>query len=217
MTGEPEDLMDVLERAASGAVAFEDVIESPIAVEPKPRTLVILDRRQQEKGRPWHILGMALLVLLVAALTILSGRGFFRELGAMTAVFAVAALSVGLIIKGRPRTVRFEVPLLWMDSSLGLFRLREHPEQETLNSSSNLSFDEAREVLFAQRSFRLPGARDAARVDGAAVFIRLWDGAVWPVIPATLAKREAYNIALGIAQRLRVGVKQVGAGWSDRG
>lgn len=215
-TAEPDDLIDVLERAASGAVAFEDYIESPIAIEPKPRTLLILDRREREEGRPWHVLGMALLVVLVAALTVMAGRGAFRDYGAMTLAFAFAAVGVLLIVKGRPRRTGFEVPLLWMDSNLALLRVREHPEQEELTTSSNIAYEDVREVLFAQRLFRLPGARESARVDGAAVFVRLWDGAVWPLIPATLAKREAYNIALGVAQRLNVGVKQVGSGWSDR-
>lgn len=215
MSVEHDEVMDVLERAHAGAVAFEDVIDEPVALEPKPRTLLILDKRSREQGRPLHLLGIALLVVLVAAVTVLSGRGVFHDYGAMTLAFAVAAVGVLLIVRGRPRKSVAEVPLLWMDSNLGLLRVREHPEQQALTESSNIAFEQVREVLYASRSFRLPGAREAGRVDGAAVFLRLWDGAVWPVIPATLSKRESYNIALGIAQRVGVGVKQVGAGWSD--
>ena len=211
----PLDLDEVLERAARGRVAFEDYIERPIALEPKPMTLVVRDVRTREEGRAWHVLGMALLVVEAMALTVLSGRGLFRDFGAMTVAFFVAALGFLLVVKGRPRTSTTEVPLLWVNSALELLRVREHPEQEDLRTSSNIAFDSVDEVLYAQRDFRLPGSRSAGRVDGAAVFLRLRDGAVWPIIPATLAKRETYNIALGIAQRLGVGVKQVGLGWAD--
>lgn len=210
-------LDDVLERAASGKVAFEDVIESPIAIEPKPRTLYILDRRSEESGRPWHMLGWTIVVVGAAVLALVSGGGFFRDFGAMAAALMVGAVAVLLIRRGRPHVHHVEVPLLWLDGGLRMLRVREHPEQRDLLVSSNISFDDVYQVLFAQRSFQIPGARTAGRVDGAAVFLRLRDGAVWPVVPATLAKNEAYNIALGVAQRIGVGVKQVGSGWSDRG
>lgn len=215
LTNEPEDLVDVLHRAAAGEVAFEDVIEQPVVLEPKPRTLVLIDRRHREHGRPWHVLGIGMLILLVGMLTILSGRGLSRDFGAMTVVFAVAAVAIVLIVRGRPKRTLHEIPLAWLDSNLRLLRVREHPEQEELTTSSNIAFDEVREVLYAQRRFQVPGAREDGRVDGAALFLRLWDGAVWPLIPATLARQDAYTIALGIAQRIGVGVKQVGAGWSD--
>lgn len=206
---------DILDRAAAGQVAFEDVIQKPIAIEPQPRTLMILDRRVEEHGFAWHTVGWMILVVGLVVLTLLSGRGIFRDLGATTLAFSIAAFAGILVVRGRPKTQRREVPLLWVSSSLGLLRVREHPEQEALTTSSNIAFDEVREILFAQRAFRLPGTRRGGEVDGAGVFVRLWSGEVWPVIPATLAKQEAYNIALGVAQRIGVGVKQVGSGWSD--
>ncbi len=215
MTSLPLELDDVLARAASGGVAFEDVIQRPIAIEPQPRTLVILDHRGTEHGFPWHSVGWAILLVSVVAATLLSGRGLFRDLGAMTLGFAIVAFAVLLIVRARPKLVYSEVPLLWVNSTMGILRVREHPDQVELTTSSNIAFDEVREVLFSQRDFRFPGVRRGGEVSGAAVFLRLWDGAVWPIIPATLEKRDAYNIALGVAQRVGVGVKQVGAGWSD--
>lgn len=210
---EPLELDEVLERARQGSVAFEDVIERPIAVEPKPRTLLILDQRTIEQGRPWHVLGTSMILVGIVFLTLMSGRGIMRDFGVMTGVFAYAAVSVLLVFRGRPRRFMREIPLLWLSSTLGVVRVREHPDQDILTTSSNIDFDDVDEVLFAQRKFR-PGS-SRAEVAGAAVFLRLFDGAVWPVIPATLATREAYNIALGLAQRIGVGVKQVGTGWSD--
>jgi hypothetical protein len=207
------ELDDVLERARQGSVAFEDVIERPIAVEPKPRTLLILDQRTIEEGRPWHILGTSMILVGIVFITLMSGRGIMRDFSVMTGVFAYSAFAVLLVFRGRPRRFLREIPLLWLSSTLGIVRVREHPDQDILTTSSNIDFDDIDEVLFAQRKFRPLGSR--AEVAGAAVFLRLFDGAVWPVIPATLATREAYNIALGLAQRIGVGVKQVGTGWSD--
>jgi hypothetical protein len=208
------DLDEVLERARQGSVAFEDVIDRPIAVEPKPRTLLILDQRTIEHGRPWHVFGTAMLLVGVVFLTLMSGRGIMRDFGVMTGVFAYFAVTVLLIFRFRPKRMLREVPLLWLSGTLGIVRVREHPDQEILTTSSNIDFDDVHEVLFAQRMFHPRGTR--AEVSGAAVFLRLFDGAVWPVIPATLATREAYNIALGLAQRIGVGVKQVGKGWADQ-
>ncbi|MFT6399574.1 MAG: hypothetical protein ACJAYU_004343 [Bradymonadia bacterium] len=210
---EPLELDEVLARAREGAVAFEDVIDNPIAIEPKPRTLLIIDQRTVERGRPWHILGATMLLLGVVFLTVMSGRGIMRDFGVMTAVFAYSAMAVLLILRGHPQRVLREVPLLWLSAGLGVVRVREHPDQEILTTSSNIDFDDIDEVLFAQRLFRPNTSR--AEVAGAAVFLRLFDGSVWPVIPATMATREAYNIALGVAQRIGVGVKQVGTGWAD--
>ena len=136
----------------------------------------------------------------------------------MGPVLAVVSIAVGLgliMLKGRPERERDDVPLLWLNASLGALRVREGSEQRSLSESSTIAFDDVHEVLFAIRD--VPTGRGRALVEGAAVFIRLYDGTVWPVIPATLAKREAYPIALGIAQRLGVGVKQVGSGWRSEG
>ena len=86
----------------------------------------------------------------------------------------------------------------------------------TLTDSTSVGFDEVDEILFAVRGVPVPHGRSDARVEGAGVFVRLLDGAVWPVIPATHARQEAYSIASGLAARIGVGVKQVGAGWSSR-
>ncbi len=211
------DRDDIRERASAGAVAFEDVVQKPLAFEPKPRTLLIVDRRVSESGRAWHLLGLLMLVGLVAVHLVRFGVGSLHGFGAMAASATVLSFATVLIVRGRPRKVQHEVPLLWLSSTLGLLRLRESPDQGNLSDSSNIAFEEVAELLFSRRSFQLPGARGAGRVEGAGVFVRLLDGAVWPVIPATLAQREAYNIALGVAQRIGVGVKQVGSGWTDGG
>lgn len=211
-----DDAFEALERASTGGVAFEDVIEAPLALEPRPRTLFIVDRRAVETGRPWHLVGVALLILLGAFVAWRTGTGTFSSAGASMTALSVAVLGLVLVFKGRPRKSMVEVPLAWLDSRLGLLRVREHAQQRHLTESSNIGFADVREVLYAERHFRLPSARTDARVAGAAVFIRLWDGAVWPIIPATLARQEAYAIALGVAQRVGVGVKQVGVGWSDK-
>lgn len=198
-------------RAARGGVAFEDVVERPVAFSPKPRTMVVVDRRLREMGRPLHIWALGAAIVGLAAFFALSTVSSLRGTGPVLSVVSVA-VGLGLVmLKGRPRTEREDVPLLWMNASLGMLRVRESGAQRSLAPSSNIGFDEVHEVLYALRE--VPAAGGRAQVEGAAVFVRLRDGVVWPIIPATLAKREAYQIALGVAQRIGVGVKQVGAGW----
>ena len=203
------------DRAARGTVAFEDVVERPFAFSPKPRTLVVVDRREREVGRPLHIWAFGAAVVGLAAFFALTSVSSLRGVGPVLSVVSIA-VGLGLImLKGRPERERDDVPLLWLNASLGALRVREGSEQRSLSESSTIAFDDVHEVLFAIRD--VPTGRGRALVEGAAVFIRLYDGTVWPVIPATLAKREAYPIALGIAQRLGVGVKQVGSGWRSEG
>ncbi|MCB9531086.1 MAG: hypothetical protein H6698_01555 [Myxococcales bacterium] len=206
---------EAAERAARGEIAFEDHVERPIALEPRPRTLLIVDRRESERGRPLHRVGWAIVALVVGWLAYV-GTGVLDDLGVMTAAFAVLVVGLILVRRGRPVVETREVPLLWMNSSLRVLRLRESAEQADLMQSSTIPFEEVREVLYATRNVPLPGDAGGASVDAAAVFLRLWDGTVWPVISSTLAKGPAFAVATGVAIRLNVGVKQVGAGWSAR-
>jgi hypothetical protein len=61
----------------------------------------------------------------------------------------------------------------------------------------------------------VPGASAGAKVEGAGVFVRLESGAVWPIIPSTFMREEAFSIAMSLARPMMVGVKQVGTGWND--
>ena len=200
--------------AEQGRVAFEDFIQQPIALEPRPRTLLVEDRRTVERGRPWHRLGWAIVGAVVVVLAVV-GPDVLRNLSTQTAAFVVAALGIVLIRRGKPTIEHRDVPLLWIDSSARSFRVRESPDQRDLSASGGIDFDDVDEVLFAVRNILLPNDTSGATVQSVGVFLRLLDGTVWPVIPGTLARREAYNIASGIAVRLNVGVKQVGTGWTD--
>lgn len=201
------------ERAARGAVAFEDPIEAPVAYAPRPQTLVVVDRRERETGAPLHVVGVGiLLATAIGMFTVLDGSAM-RNLGVVLGIVAAIATGYLMVRKGRPASRFEEVPLLWLHTGLRLLRVRQSPESERLSDAPNIAFDEVREVLFAVRKFT-PRGSDAP-IDGAAVFIRMVDGAVWPVIPGTLEKEAAYKIAVGVGTRVGVRVKQVGQGWAS--
>ena len=200
------------ERAARGAVAFEDPIEAPVAYAPRPQTLLVVDRRERETGAPLHVVGVGILLTTVIVLFAVLDGSAMRNLGVVLGVVAALASGYLLVRKGRP-SLRFEeVPLLWLHTGLRLLRVRQSPESDRLSDAPNIAFGEVREVLFAVRKFTPRGADTP--LDGAAVFIRLVDGAVWPVISGTLEKEAAYKIAVGLGTRVGVRVKQVGQGWA---
>lgn len=202
------------ERAARGEVAFEDPIRHPLAYAPKPQMLLVVDRRETERGVPWPAVGAAMFGVTLLFLFAVLDAVDLRDLGVAAAVGAALAVSFALIRRGRRAVDAREVPLLWLHTGLRVLRVRQSPSQERLSDAPNIEFDEVREVLYSLR--RAPAVVGGPPMEGAAVFLRLVDGAVWPVIPSTLAKDDAYRIAVGVAQRVGVRVKQVGQGWSDR-
>lgn len=204
-------------RAAAGEIAYEDVVQRLVATSPQPVSLLVFDRRDRREGYPWHVVGIALLVLPLTLWTTFGDPG--ARLG-WTGWFVgaiVVASALFLVARGRPRRVRDDVPLLWLDGMRRVVRVREYPEQREIAESPEIAMDEVVEVLYALRAVLLPGGARTSDVEGAGVFLRLEDGTVWPVVPSTLDQETAYRTALGIAHRIGVGVKQVGAGWSADG
>ena len=193
-------------------VAYEDFVERFRVVEPRPRTLYVFDvrgRRRRLGAVFWA--GALLIVSAFAALAVRGPSGFTGLDGAIVLTTWIG-LGVVLVVRSRTRDPGTEIPLLWLDGSTRVLRVRQQAGQESLTDSAPIGFEEVDELLFASRRIAPPGSR--ARVDGAGVFIRLLDGAVWPVVPATLDAEGAYRLALGIASRVGVGVKQVGQGWT---
>lgn len=203
----------IQDRAARGEVAFEDPIRQPVAYAPRPQMLLVADRRRTERGIPWPAVGMGMLAVTFVVLFVWLDGVALRDLGVAAGVAAAMGLSFALMRRGRQRVDLSEVPLLWLHTGLRVLRVRQSPTQQRLSEAPNVSFDEVREVLFALR--QAPAQPGGPELESAAVFLRLVDGAVWPVIPSTLAKDDAYRIAVGVGQRVGVRVKQVGQGWSD--
>lgn len=197
------------ERAARGEVAFEDVIAAPTLWSPQPGTLVVLDRRAHEAGIPWHYVGLVLLTLAGVSFAVALGGEALRDLTVLALFVAAVGLGTALWLRGRPRLRREEIGLLWLNTHLRLLRVREAANQQRLSESASIDFEDVREVLYSVRPVRM----DRVSVDGAAVFLRLDDGTVWPVIPASHDKEASYRVATTLSRTLGVRVKQVGAGW----
>ncbi len=211
-----EEREAIAERAARGGVAYEDLVERPTVVEPRPRALYVFDRRPSRPTLALRAWGVSLLVASVVGWLVFTNARPIEGVSSWIVAALVLGVAAVLIVRGRPGRRDADVPLAWIDSSSGVLRVREYPGQTALTDSSSVAFDEVDEILFAVRGVPVPHGRSDARVEGAGVFVRLLDGAVWPVIPATHARQEAYSIAAGLAARIGVGVKQVGAGWSSR-
>lgn len=205
----------IADRAARGGVAYEDLVERPTVVEPRQRALYVFDRRASRPSVALRAWGVGILVASVVGWLVFTNA---RPIEGVTS-WIVAALVLGvaavLIVRGRPASRDADVPLAWIDSTSGMLRVREYPGQSALTDSTSIPFEDVDEVLFSVRAVPVPHGRADARVEGAAVFVRLLDGAVWPIIPATHARQEAYSIAAGVAARIGVGVKQVGSGWAS--
>ena len=202
-------------RAAAGQIAYDDVVQRLVAMKPQPASLFVLDRRVQRQGYPWHVVGIALLIVPLTLWTTFGNPGARLGWAGWLTGAALVAAALFLIVRARPRAVRDDVPLIWIDGMRRVLRVREHPDQREISESPEIEMDDVIEVLYELRSVQLPGGARTSDVEGAGVFLRLVDGTVWPVVPSTLDQETAYRTALGIAHRIGVGVKQVGAGWSS--
>lgn len=204
----------IRERALAGQIAYEDVVQRLVALKPQPASLFVVDRRVHRAGYPWHVVGIALLIVPLTLWTTFGNPGSRLGWSGWLTGAALVAAALFLIVRAKPKRVRDDVPLIWLDGMRRVLRVREYPEQRELSDSPEIEMDDVVEVLYALRAVELPGGARTSDVEGAGVFLRLEDGVVWPIVPSTLDQETAYRTALGIAHRIGVGVKQVGAGWS---
>lgn len=209
--------MSFSERAARGLVAYEDFVESPIAFKPSPRQLYIVDQRAEGNARRWMSAGISMGVFFVTLLVMEFLDKWTVGIGGLLFGAIILAAAALMILIGI-RTKRFRaVPLAWINGSRKLLKIREDPRKDGFAQSKNIYFNEIKEIIFAIRKTNVPGAPSKVGVEGAGVFIRLYSGTVWPVIPSTLKRDRAYNIAVQIAKKTHVGVKQVGLQWAEQG
>lgn len=205
----------IRERAARGQVAYEALIEKPVVVRPQRGELYVVERRSDPRAGRFRSTAVSA-ALIAATLVFVSLRAGGWE---KTWVLLSAVPAWGLAYWAWQRANRhnrtWQMPLAWLSLNHGFLRLRENPEQIDLSGSVPIEIDQVSEVIYATRAIAVPGASAGAKVDGAGVFVRLESGAVWPVIPSTFMREEAFSIAMAIARPMMVGVKQVGSGWND--
>lgn len=204
----------IAEKARAGQVAFEEVIERPVAYKPAPRRLMVVDQRRDRKVESLRYAAVAAPLLFVFAATLLFGRTDVLRSG-WFAVAALAAFAVAIVVRRNMKPHDDAVPLAWVDAARGELRVREYPGQDGLSESAPIDFGEVEHILFATRRISPAHTHGRGYIEASGVFVRLWDGTVWPIIPATLDRERAFSIAGRVASLIGVGVKQVGAGWSD--
>lgn len=201
-------------KAEAGEVAYEDFVQAPRAYEPEPRVLSVFDARVEGARHGMRALGIGVIATAIV-LHFVRGGGEIRDSTALLGAAVVLLSGVALIVQSFRGRVRRTVPLLWLSQTDGVFRVREYAEQETLNDSREHPNDDVESVLFARRLVTMPGSGAGSKIEMAGVFLRMASGAVWPVIPSTLAAEEAFRIAQALGIRLGISVKQVGRGWDS--
>lgn len=204
---------EIRERAQSGRVAYEQLIERPVVVRPRRGDIYVFDRRSSERSKQKRFAAvvMAIAGSLSVFLSLRAGT-WERTLPLIVGVALVA--SAAAVWRSSRLDREFEVPLAWVSPATETLRVREHPAQSSLTDSPGIDMREVVEVVYATRHLPIREGSNA-RVDGAGVFVRLVDGTVWPVIPSTFARDAAFGIAMRLARAMGVGVKQVGRGWGD--
>lgn len=204
----------IAERARAGLVAYEDVVERPVAYKPAPRRLMVVDQRRDSRVEALRYAAVATPLILVFGAALLFGRTPALT-SSWFAVAVLATVAVAVFVRRNVRPSSEAVPLAWVDAARAELRVREYPGQDGLSESTPIDFGEVEQILFATRRIPSAAAHQRGGIEAAGVFVRLWDGTVWPIIPATLDRERAFSIAGRVATLVGVGVKQVGAGWSD--
>jgi len=211
------DLSDetIRERAALGQVAYEALIERPVVVRPERGELYVVERRSDPRAGRLRSIAVSA-ALIAGTLVFVSLRaGGWEKTWVLVSSVPVWALAYWAWRRAEQFARTWQMPLAWLSLNHGFLRLRENPEQVDLSGSTPIELDRISEVIYATRAIAVPGASAGAKVDGAGVFVRLESGAVWPIIPSTFMREEAFSIAMALARPMMVGVKQVGTGWND--
>ena len=210
---DPDARRAIRARAAQGDVAYEDLIQNPVMLRPAPRQIYVFDERDTSTRRAWQAMGAGVALVFAALMVLGWVQSWFSGMdGLLLGAVVFGAALLLYVLGGRSRDSEM-VPLVWLSASTSMIRVREYPGQEELADSANRHFDEADEVLFAVRRQPEGLGSGRARLEGAGVFVRFLDGSVWPVIPWTAERDDAFSIAVRMAQLMQIGVKQVGLGW----
>ena len=205
----------IRERAALGQVASEALIERPLVVRPERGALYVVARRSDPRAGRLRSIAVSA-ALIAGTLVFVSLRaGGWEKTWVWLSSAPVWALAYWAWRRAEQFARTWQMPLAWLSLNHGFLRLRENPEQMDLSGSTPIELDRISEVIYATRAIAVPGASAGAKVEGAGVFVRLESGAVWPIIPSTFMREEAFSIAMALARPMMVGVKQVGTGWND--
>ena len=205
----------IRERAALGQVAYEALIERPLVVRPERGELYVVERRSDPRAGRLRSIAVSA-ALIAGTLVFVSLRaGGWEKTWVWLSSAPVWALAYWAWRRAEQVARTWQMPLAWLSLNHGFLRLRENPEQMDLSGSTPIELDRISEVIYATRAIAVPGASAGAQVEGAGVFVRLESGAVWPIIPSTFMREEAFSIAMALARPMMVGVKQVGTGWND--
>jgi hypothetical protein len=184
-------------------------------VRPERGELYVVERRSDPRAGRLRSIAVSA-ALIAGTLVFVSLRaGSWEKTWVLLSSVPVWALAYWAWRRAEQFARTWQMPLAWLSLNHGFLRLRENPEQMDLSGSTPIELDRVSEVIYATRTIAVPGASAGAKVEGAGVFVRLESGAVWPIIPSTFMREEAFSIAMALARPMMVGVKQVGTGWND--
>ncbi len=202
-------------RAMRGEIAYEAIVGRAVQVQDPHGVVRIWEHRRRRRSPAMQFVGVGLLVLALVGHLLTGGGGVeaFRDLSSITTAAVVAAAGVGLAVAGGRRQPAEAELLAVVDPVARTLVVREYAGQRRLVGSEPRDLDGVAEVLFARRSPRISTTSAAQAGEGAGVFVRFHDGAVWPIIPSTARVEEAFAVARTVAEAARVKVKQVGRGW----
>lgn len=213
VTSHADDRATFVQRATSGNIAWEEHVDTIWSQQQGGTRMVVRAIDTRLEGRRWDWLGYACL-LFVAWLMV---AGYPADLSWGAEWLGNAFLfGVGLVlaVRGRPTRHSSRKVVLDVDTEKQQLWVRQHPDDAGMHEEQAIELWRAAEVLFARRRVVLSNAGVPSDVAG--VFLRLHDGAVWPVASGVRDHSTAFTSARAIARFLRIPLKQVGWGWSGK-
>lgn len=212
VTPHPDLRAVFVQRASAGNIAWEEHVDTIWSQQNGGTRMVVRASDTKSEGRRWDWLGY--LCLLLVAWLMLAGYPAELTWGAEWLGNSVL-FGVGLVLALRGRPIRHASRRVVLDVDVEKQRLwiRQHPDDTQVEEEDQaIELGRAAEVLFARRRVVVSGVGVPSDVAG--VFLRLHDGAVWPVASGVRDHSTAFTSARAISRFLRIPLKQVGWGWS---
>ena len=187
------------------------MVRRPTILELAPRVFRITDTRFEPVGTDVRSVGLALIVISVGLLVFLDlNLSVDPTMPSASILLGI----LGLVIVRKAPLARRRTTLLDLNLSQGVFSA---PVKTTNGSGASIveyGVDDVDELLFAMRDAPMyPDNPKSITVHAFALYIRVFDGDLIPVVEACVDKDRTFKVATFLAEAFDVGIKQVGKGW----
>lgn len=185
------------------------MIDNPI-VRLDGQRLLVIDMRRHHPGAALSFWGVVVMLgVVIAMLLIPSWRQWSEPSGLVVPLMTFAVGTVLLMIGGRPRLRE----VMLAEVALEDRQLTVWPAASSLleGKARRLWLDEIDTLLYGLTRFPLE-REGGVEVEAYTVCLRLFDGAIIPVVEATVDKKVALDVASALSRALEIPVEQVGIG-----